>query len=205
MLKFREPGLSVLQNAQHIISTYEKFEPSLEKWIEYLCEHIFESVNLSFMSDLKKESLFSTFHNLCTEKRHERYFLSTMEKCGIEVNKLTNFFYNQLMDAMLNSMLKYGNRKLIPIFTRPQNVELEKSEVADNDFDSSLEEYTNAWVDLVNRGGLHHVSDEFYLFIKAVEMEARTIIAVQIFLRYYIIRSQRVKILKYAGITLLGI
>ena len=138
------------------------------------------------MSDLKKESLFSTFHNLCTEKRHERYFLSTMEKCGIEVNNLTNFFYNQLMDAMLNSMLKYRNIKLIPIFTRPQNVELEKSEIetlryiagfivfslkrslkkynplaaqisilldswgskSGNDFGSSLEEYTNAWVDL---------------------------------------------------------
>ena len=65
----------------------------------------------------------------CTEKRHERYFLSTMEKFGIEVNKLNNFVYNQVMDAMLNSMLKYRNRKLIPVSTRPQSVELEKSEV----------------------------------------------------------------------------
>ena len=32
------------------------------------------------------------------------------------------------MDALL-SMLRYRNRKLIPVFTRPQNVELEKSEV----------------------------------------------------------------------------
>ena len=31
LVKFREPGLSVLQNAQHIISTYEKFQTSLEK------------------------------------------------------------------------------------------------------------------------------------------------------------------------------
>ena len=56
-----------------------------------------------------------------------------MEKCGIEVNKSTNFFYIQLMDAMLNSMLKYRNRRLIPISTRLQNVELEvrdrKSEI----------------------------------------------------------------------------
>ena len=94
-----------------------------------ICEHTFESVILSFMLNLKKESLFSTFHNLCTEKRHERYFLSAMEKCGIEVNKSNNFLYNQLMDAMLNSMLKYGNRRLIPISTRPQNVEPEKSEI----------------------------------------------------------------------------
>ena len=42
---------------------------------------------------------------------------------------LTYFFCKQLTDAMLNSMLKYRNRKLIPIFTRPQNVELEKSEI----------------------------------------------------------------------------
>ena len=52
-----------------------------------------------------------------------------MKKCGIEVNKLTIFFCNQLMDAMLNSMLKYRNRKLIPVSTRPQNFELEKSEI----------------------------------------------------------------------------
>ena len=76
LLNFREPGLSVLRNAHHIISTYKKFKPSLEKWIEYLCEYVFESFNLSFISDLQKESLFSTFHNLCTEKRHEKYFLS---------------------------------------------------------------------------------------------------------------------------------
>ena len=47
LLKFREPNLSVLRNAQYIISTYEKFQQSLEKWIEYLCEQIFESFNLS--------------------------------------------------------------------------------------------------------------------------------------------------------------
>ena len=118
-----------------------------------------------------------------------------MEKCGIEVNKLTVFFYNQLMDAMLNSMFKYRNRKLIPVSTNSQIVELKKSEIEtllyiagfivfslkkslkkhnpfaaqisvllecwgskwDNDFGSSLEEYTNAWVDLVNRGGLHFI------------------------------------------------
>ena len=180
---------------------------------------MFESVDLSFMSDLKKESLFTTFHNLCNENEGNE---KKMEKCGIEVNKSTNFLYNQLMDAMLNSMLKYRNRSLIPISTRPQNVELEKSEKetrrciagfiafslkkslkkydplsteisilldswgskSDNDFGSSLEEYTNAWVDLVNRGGFHHVSDEFYLFIKAVEMEARTILNQELFINY---------------------
>ena len=60
--KFRETGLSVSRNAQNLISTYEKFEPSLEKWIEYLCENMF--VNLSFMSNSKKELLFNTSHNL---------------------------------------------------------------------------------------------------------------------------------------------
>ena len=74
------------------------------------------------------------------------------------------------MDAMLNSMLKYGNKKLISIFTKPQNDELEKSETekiqpsysqmsilinswdskSDCDLVSTLEEYANAWVDLVN-------------------------------------------------------
>ena len=148
-------------------------------------------------------------------------------------------------------MLKYRNKRLIPISTRLQRVELEKSEIetlhyvagfkvfslkkslkkynplaleisillgswgskSDNHFDCSSTEYTNAWVDLGNRGGFHHVSDELYLFIKAVEMEARTIlnqdysliIAMKTWKWYYIICSQRVKILKYAGIKLLGI
>ena len=180
-----------------------------------------ESVNLSFVSRSKKESLFNTFHNLCTEKRHERYFLSTMEKCGIEVNKFTNVFY-QLMDAMLSRMLKQRNRKLIPVSTRPQNVELEESEIetlsyiaafivffpekkfekynpfaaqisvlfecwgskSDSDFGSFLEEYTNAWVDLVNRGGIHQHSDKFYLLIKAVKIEARTILNQELLINY---------------------
>ena len=44
------------------------------------------------------------------------------KKCGMEVTKLTNC--NQLIVAMLNSMVKYRNRKLIPISTRAQNVQL---------------------------------------------------------------------------------
>ena len=55
---------------------------------------------------------------------------------------------------------------------------------SDNDFGSSSKEYTNAWVDLVNRGGPHHVSDRFYLFIKAVEIEARTILNQELFIDY---------------------
>ena len=183
---------------------------------------MFESVNLSFILDLKEGSLFNTFHNLCIEQRHEIYFLSTIEKCGIEVNKSTNFLYNQLRDRVLNSMLKYRNKRLIPISTRLQRVELEKSEIetlhyvagfkvfslkkslkkynplaleisillgswgskSDNHFDCSSTEYTNAWVDLGNRGGFHHVSDELYLFIKAVEMEARTILNQELFIDY---------------------
>ena len=90
---------------------------------------MFESVNLSFILDLKEGSLFNTFHNLCIEQRHEIYFLSTIEKYGIEVNKSTNFLYNQLRDRVLNSMLKYRNKRLIPISTRLQRVELEKSEI----------------------------------------------------------------------------
>ena len=52
-----------------------------------------------------------------------------MEKYGIEVNKSTNFLRNQLMDAMLDSMLKYRNKRLIPTSARSQNVELENSEI----------------------------------------------------------------------------
>ena len=55
---------------------------------------------------------------------------------------------------------------------------------SDSDFGSSSKEYTNAWVDLVNRGGPHHVSDRFYLFIKAIEMEARTILNQELFIDY---------------------
>ena len=124
MLKFRESGLSVLRNAQHIISTYEKFQPSLEKWIEYICEHIFESFNLFFMSDLKKELLFSTLKNNIKDT-----LLVQWRICDIELSKLSNFFCNQLIVAMLNNMLKYRNRKLIPICTPHQNVHLENSEI----------------------------------------------------------------------------
>jgi len=40
----------------------------------------------------------------------------------------------------------------------------------------SLLEYTNHWVDIVNRGGLMYVSDDFYLFIRRVEVLARKIL-----------------------------
>ena len=46
-----------------------------------------------------------------------------------------------------------------------------------------MEEYTNTWVDLVNRGGLDQVNDKFIL-IKAVEMEARTILNQELLINY---------------------
>ena len=55
---------------------------------------------------------------------------------------------------------------------------------SDNDFGSSFEEYTNAWVDLVNRGGIHQLSDKFYLLIKAVKIEARTILNQELLINY---------------------
>ena len=37
----------------------------------------------------------------------------------------------------------------------------------------SLHDYTNAWAEKVNRGGLYEVSDQFYLFICTVELVVR--------------------------------
>ena len=47
-----------------------------------------------------------------------------------------------------------------------------------------MEEYANAWVDLVNRGGIHQLSDKFYLLIKAVKTEARTILNQELLINY---------------------
>ena len=55
---------------------------------------------------------------------------------------------------------------------------------SDSDFDSLFEEHTNAWVDLVNRDRLHHVSYKFHLFIKTVKMEARTILNQELLINY---------------------
>ena len=40
----------------------------------------------------------------------------------------------------------------------------------------SLFDYTNAWVEKVNRGGLYEVSDQFYLFIHTVELVVRRVL-----------------------------
>ena len=37
----------------------------------------------------------------------------------------------------------------------------------------SLLDYTNAWTEKVNRGGLYEVSDQFYLFICTIELVVR--------------------------------
>ena len=45
-------------------------------------------------------------------------------------------------------------------------------------------QYTKEWVDKVNRGGLFKVSDDFYIFIRHVEMHARSILNVNLMKRY---------------------
>ena len=39
-------------------------------------------------------------------------------------------------------------------------------------------QYTKTWVDLVNRGGLLLVSDEFYIFVQSVENEVRKVLTI---------------------------
>ena len=45
-------------------------------------------------------------------------------------------------------------------------------------------EYTKAWVDRVNRGGLLLVSDEFYIFVQGIENEVRKIPTIHILIGY---------------------
>ena len=48
----------------------------------------------------------------------------------------------------------------------------------------SLFDYTNAWVDKVNRGGLYEVSDQFYLFIRTVELIVRRVLNYNLIVTY---------------------
>ena len=48
----------------------------------------------------------------------------------------------------------------------------------------SLFDYTNAWVEKVNRGGLYEVSDQFYLFIRTVELGVRRVLNYNLIVTY---------------------
>ena len=55
----------------------------------------------------------------------------------------------------------------------------------DIDFDkASLYEYTREWVDQVNHGGLIEVTDDFFLFIKLIELECRKILNINFLITY---------------------
>ena len=55
----------------------------------------------------------------------------------------------------------------------------------DIEFDkASLYEYTREWVDQVNRRGLIEVTDDFFLFIKLIELECRKILKINFLITY---------------------
>ena len=55
----------------------------------------------------------------------------------------------------------------------------------DMEFDkASLYEYTREWVHHVNRGGLIEVTDDFFLFIKFIELECRKILNINFLITY---------------------
>ena len=57
--------------------------------------------------------------------------------------------------------------------------------IRNTEFDkASLYEYTREWVDGVNRGGLIEVTDDFFLFIKLVELECRKILNINFLITY---------------------
>ena len=49
---------------------------------------------------------------------------------------------------------------------------------------ASLYEYTRKWVDQVNLGGLIEVNDDFFLFIKLIELECRKILNINFMITY---------------------
>eukprot|EP00111_Clytia_hemisphaerica_P020955 TCONS_00061779-protein len=55
----------------------------------------------------------------------------------------------------------------------------------DNEFgDITIDEYTRAWLEKVNRGGLFHVNHQFYDFIVSIEKTARTVLNISFFSTY---------------------
>ena len=49
---------------------------------------------------------------------------------------------------------------------------------------ASLYEYTREWFDQVNRGGLIEVTDDFFLFIKLIELECRKVLNINFLITY---------------------
>lgn len=71
---------------------------------------------------------------------------------------------------------------------------------SDEDIDKqSLLEYTQKWLSLVNRGGLFLVNDEFYLFIKEIEIVVRSIFNAEFIATYCgeDLRSKLIEKLEY--------
>ena len=68
-----------------------------------------------------------------------------------------------------------ARRQMLSCWGRNTDIEFDKA---------SLYEYTKEWVDPVNRGELIEVTDDFFLFIKLIELECRKILNINFLIRY---------------------
>lgn len=109
------------------------------------------------------------------------------EKLSEEVLKLT-----PMEEATIRYVSGYIPYSLKKKYSKLKDIHTKEAILAvlnfwSDELDGSHEtflQYTKEWVDKVNRGGLFKVSDDFYIFIRHVEMHARSILNVNLMKRY---------------------
>ena len=76
---------------------------------------------------------------------------------------------------MKKSVEAVAIRQVLSCYGRNTDIEFNKA---------SLYEYTREWVDQVNLGGLIEVNDDFFLFIKLIELECRKTLNINFLITY---------------------
>ena len=88
-----------------------------------------------------------------------------------------NIFSLKYLTKEKKSVEAVATRLLLSSWGRNTDIEFNKA---------SLYEYTREWVDRVNLGGLIEVTDDFFLFIKFVELECHKLLNIKLNINFLI-------------------
>ena len=158
-----------------------------ENWKNF-CEKIGVKIFSEKVGDMLYGSLLDGFlqkslqskNKLCCkqvsmEAAEESYPLSQDEE------ETTRYIAGYIIFSLKNltkgkkSVEAVATRQVLSCWGRNTDIEFDKA---------SLYEYTREWVDRVNRGGLIEVTDDFFLFIKLIELECRKILNINFLITY---------------------